>query len=494
VTNQISSNTTLTEIKQLLTEGRQFELLKKLEHLTFLLPNNPLLLAQCARQLMAFGDMESAIRRLEQAAIIDDSLILIQETLACWRANIAKPLQAKSILERHDECVKRTLGIVPVTSNYLIDPRGRRINIGYISGDFNNHAAQFFIEPILCNHDRSAFNIHCIMTGKSDVVTERLKSLVENWHDVQDFTDTEMTAKIIDLKLDVLVDLSGYTSGNRLDVFRRRVAPIQITWFGYMQTLGMADIEFRITDQILAPSGTDHFYTEQLIRLPSVYSYRPPMERKEPPPMPWHKNGFPTVICLNDNRKISDTSLAIWSLLLTKNQEVRLIVISAERTQRYARKSLESRLNQFGIPLDRVKVLPRQNLVQYMELSSVADFALDTIPVSGGTTTLLGLSMGLPTVCIYHPSDGPLKSLSGSILKHIRLDQCIADNEDDYLKLALKLCSNASVVGELRTRSITNLKASSLTDHAATISELERQYKRITHDRFHATRSNNNLL
>jgi protein O-GlcNAc transferase len=487
MSDQISGYTTLNKIRYLVGQGRQFEALKTLEHLTSLLPQNPLILAQYARQVMSFGDTESAIRLLEQAATIDGSHTLIQETLACWRANIAEPLRAKSILEHYDKSMRNTFGIVPTSSNGMTDPRRRRINVGYISGDFNNHAAQFFIEPVLRNHDRSAFNIHCIMTGKSDVVTDRLKGLVENWHDVYNSGDADIASHIINLNLDVIVDLSGYTSGNRLNIFRHRVAPIQITWFGYMQTLGMRDMDFRITDKILAPTGTDHFYTERLIRLPSVYTFQSPTRKNYPPQMPWRKNGYPTVICLNDNRKISDTSLAIWSLLLKKNQKVRLIVISAERTQRYARISLESRLNQFEIPLNRVEVLPRQNLIQYMDLSSIADFALDTVPISGGTTTLLGLSMGLPTICIYHPSDGPLKSLSGSILKQVQLEQCTSNNEDDYLRLALDLCSNASAVEELRTRSIINLRNSPLARHKQVIFELEQEYKRITYGHFQAT-------
>lgn len=179
------------------------------------------------------------------------------------------------------------------------------------------------------------------------------------------------------------------------------------------------------------------------------------------------------MVCLNDNRKVSDQSLKLWSKVLNKNPNAGLIIISSDRREEFADQSLRPRLREFGLPDDRVSVIPRLNFQSYLNLSSIADFALDTTPVSGGTTTLLGVSIGLPTLCLSKPGSGPLSTLSSALMRHIKLNQSITGNEDEYVDTASLWISELSTVEDLRARCLEGLKGSALLRHRQITLELE---------------------
>ncbi|MEA2736043.1 MAG: hypothetical protein QOE14_2494, partial [Humisphaera sp.] len=156
----------------------------------------------------------------------------------------------------------------------------RRLRIGYVSGDFRFHAVGLFFQPLLRAHDRNAVEVYCYanVEKKPDAVTEQIKQLADQWRDITTMTDEQAAEKIRADGIDILVDLSGHTAGNRLHVFARRPAPIQVSYLGYPGTTGLRAIGHRITDVLADPPGmTDHLYTEQLVRLPQVFlCYAPP--------------------------------------------------------------------------------------------------------------------------------------------------------------------------------------------------------------------------
>lgn len=431
-------------------------------------------LADSASAHMAHGDYEKAIRliRLAESQAPQNKVVALNRAL--WSAaNSVDSGLAKQIIESWSQRFLDPLSAAMPDSPMHKKPPQSRLRVGYISGDFNNHPTRFFIEPIFIHHDKLKFQIHAFMTGEPDVFSDRLRPLVEHWHDVRNLSDIDLHALIRVLKIDVLVDLSGHTKGQRLEVFAMRAAPVQITWFGYMQTLGMQAMDWRISDLEIAPLGSDRFYTEPLLRISSHYAFAPPVVMPSPPPLPARKKGFVTMVCLNDNRKVSDQSLKLWSKVLNKNPNAGLIIISSDRREEFADQSLRPRLREFGLPDDRVSVIPRLNFQSYLNLSSIADFALDTTPVSGGTTTLLGVSIGLPTLCLSKPGSGPLSTLSSALMRHIKLNQSITGNEDEYVDTASLWISELSTVEDLRARCLEGLKGSALLRHRQITLELE---------------------
>ena len=434
-------------------------------------------IASLASELLARGDARASIKLIKHAHSLAPDNETIALNLALWSASYsADPLQAKSLIETW---AQRFLD--PLADSHPVIPKApiasdARLHIGYLSGDFNNHPVRFFIEPILKHHDKTRFEIHAFMTGESDVFTDGLRPLVEHWHDVGALGDEELFALIQAIGIDVLIDLSGHTKGQRLGVFARRAAPVQMTWFGYMQTLGMKTMDWRITDSMISPPGSDQFYTEKLLRISSHYAFQPPVNMPEPPPLPARENGFVTMVCLNDNRKVSDESLALWSKILHDNQNAGLIIISAERSEEFADESLRPRLRMFQLPDDRVSVVPRLNFQTYLNLSAIADFAIDTTPISGGTTTLLGISIGLPTLCLNKPDLGTLSTLSAAMIRQIGLDDCIATDESLYVEKASCWINDLDFIDQLRHRCLSGLKTSPLLQHATITRELEQAY------------------
>lgn len=243
-----------------------------------------------------------------------------------------------------------------------------------------------------------------------------------------------------------------------------------------MQTLGMQAIDWRITDKEISPPGTENFYTEKLLRISSHYPFQPPVNMSVAPPLPARTNGYITMVCLNDNRKITDKSLKIWSKILHHNPGVGLIIISAEQKNEYAEQSIRPRLRVFNLPDDRVSIIPRLNFQSYLNLSAIADFALDTTPISGGTTTLLGISVGIPTLCLDRLGLGPLSTLSAALMRHVGLGECNARNEEEYLQKASSWIGNLALIEQLRNRCLTGLKSSLLLNHKAITQELENAY------------------
>ncbi|TSA16254.1 MAG: hypothetical protein D4R74_04815, partial [Betaproteobacteria bacterium] len=173
----------------------------------------------------------------------------------------------------------------------------RRLRIGYVSADFREHAASSFIEPIFAAHDSGNFEIYCYSnTEKIDAVTERLRVLADCWRDVRWQGDDAVAGLVRADAIDILVDLSGHSSGNRLGIFARKPAPVQLTYLGYAATTGMRAMDCRVCDALLDPPGVaDTYYTERLLRLPhSMWCFRPQVSMPDPGPLPALRAGMIT--------------------------------------------------------------------------------------------------------------------------------------------------------------------------------------------------------
>ena len=152
----------------------------------------------------------------------------------------------------------------------------KRLKVGYVTADFRTHSVAFFMHPVLCHHNPDAVEIHVYASNKSDAFTETIRQSVPYWHDVVDLSDEALYERIRADGIDVLVDLSGHTNGQRLLVFARSAAPVQVTWIGYMLQLGMKAMDYRLIDHNVAPLGHEKYYSETLFRLACMASYSPP--------------------------------------------------------------------------------------------------------------------------------------------------------------------------------------------------------------------------
>ncbi|WP_034387471.1 O-linked N-acetylglucosamine transferase, SPINDLY family protein [Comamonas composti] len=352
---------------------------------------------------------------------------------------------------------------------------GKRLRIGYVTADFRQHSVAFFMQPVLEHHDPQNVEVHVYSSGQPDHFTERMRGLVPFWHEVGDLTEEELLQRIRSDGIDVLVDLSGYTQGNRLGVFARRAAPVQVTWIGYLPTLGMKAMDYRLVDESIAPASHAAYYAESLFQLSCSASYVPPDYAPlcEQPPM--LDNGYPTLISLNSSAKITDDMLRLWARVLNERQDARLIIMVKEQSGDAAQAHMQPRVQAAGMPLDRVSVLHQQSLNRFMETGHIADVALDTAPVSGGTTSLHALWMGLSIVCL--DAERGVEACTARTLQSLGAGGIVAKNEDAYVQAALELMNDPERLQLQRLHCRAQMQASPWMDHAARVKEVEKAYR-----------------
>lgn len=360
----------------------------------------------------------------------------------------------------------------PITVN---DRNPRKIlKIGYVTADFREHSVAFFMQPVLAHHNPERVEVHVYSNGPSDSITETLKSLVPYWHDIQDSSDESITDLIRDHQIDILIDLSGYTHGHRLGVFARRAAPVQVTWLGYMHTLGMKAMDYRLVDRGMAPPSHGRYYSEEFFYLKCMASYAPPAYAPlcEEPPM--LKNGYPTLVSLNSSGKITDEMLRVWAKILHAREDARLIIMVKEDGADAAQAHMQPRVEAAGMPLDRVSVLHQQPLNQFMEMGYISDIALDTSPISGGTTTLHALWMGLPIVAM--DAERSVDASTARTLAGLGWGSWVARNESEYVQRALDFMQNLDGLRKLRKETRDRLARSVLMNYIERSEELEKAF------------------
>lgn len=448
-------------------------------------PNDPVAVNLYSGVLSQLGDHENAIKYAERAVELrpNDS--------GTWKnrafAIASSTNDRQKIKDVYSEWGRRFSDPIFECSAPAevvnIDPN-KKLKIGYVSGDLRSHSVAFFISPYLKNHDKNNFEIYVYSTLFEDEISNELKNYVDTWQHVQNWSDSDLLRKIREDSIDILVDLSGHTAGNRLDVFSMRAAPIQVTWLGFMYTLGMKAIDYRLTDAGMDPVGAEQYYVESLFRLNCMATYVPPVYLPEPEYVPADRNGYVTMVSLNHTRKINDDLLKIWCEILVENPNSGLLIIAHESSEDEARENLVPRLLNFDFPMDRVTIRPKLPLDEFMRISEVADFALDSFPVSGGTTTLHSLWMGLPVVALNDESAA--SSSSAKTLIGVGLSECVAGCISDYKRITSELIGDPNRIRALRHFTRPAMKNSVLMDYNARVRELESAYRvmwrRFVHD------------
>ena len=354
------------------------------------------------------------------------------------------------------------------------DPR-KRLKIGYVTADFRQHSVAFFMLPVLRHHNPEDVEIHVYSSGVRDAHTDTIQQAVPHWHEVADLTDEALCARIRADGIDVLVDLSGHTTGHRLLTFARRAAPVQVTWIGYLLPTGVKAMDYRITDFDFSPSDHDKYFNEKLFRLSCVASYCPPEYSPICHEPPMVKNGYPTLVSLNSSAKITDTMLRVWSKILQARDDARLIIMVKERSADAAQACMQLRIEAAGMPLDRVSVLHQQPLDHFMEMGHIADIALDTSPISGGTTTLHALWMGLPVVAM--DAERSVDTSTSRLLKILGSAANVAQTEDEYVAITLKMMNDQNYLAQQRSNSRDILLESRYMNYPNRVSEVEKAFR-----------------
>ncbi|MGB4057320.1 MAG: tetratricopeptide repeat protein, partial [Alphaproteobacteria bacterium] len=355
----------------------------------------------------------------------------------------------------------------------------RKLRIGYVTSDFTDHAVNYFFEPLLKTHDRNSFKIFAYANVEiEDAVTERLKQEFDHWCDIKLMDDDEAANLIEKDEIDILIDISGHTRGNRLMVFARKPAPIQVTWLAYPGTTGLKAMDYRITDSYAEPPGmTEHLNTENLWRLPEIFCcYQAHVSN---PPVidypPFEDNGYITFGCFNNFAKITDPVLEAWGKIMKRVPNSRLLLEIAAIESLKIRSEIEERLHRF-LPMDRVTLEPRIKSNQFILYNEI-DIALDPFPCVGGTTSMDTLWMGVPFITLA--GQNFTSRMGVSILSNAGLPELIAHNIDDYIDLAVKIATSPDKIRALRTGLREKVVASPLMNQKLFTKNMEMAYRQM---------------
>ena len=345
------------------------------------------------------------------------------------------------------------------------DPE-RRIRIGYVSPDCHT-ALPAFLDHVIAAHDRTLFDVYCYFNNPQSPQKLQALGVMDRHRIMRGVPDQAIADKVAADGIDILVDIAGHTGNNRLGVFARRVAPVQITWLDYLCTTGLDAMDYRITDAIADPPGSEEFHSEQLLRLPDTQWCWQPDDTSPPvAALPALQNGFITFGSFNHAQKLTQVTLVLWANLLARLPTARLCV--AGIAEGFA---LQRIANAFGENAVRVMFLPRTSVTEYRRAFENIDIALDPMPFSGATTTLDSLWQGVPVLTL--PGGASCSRSSASLLTAVNLKDWIARDADDFVARAERFSGDVDALKALRLSLRQRVQESSMTNTQSFVRNLE---------------------
>ncbi|MDB5901836.1 MAG: glycosyltransferase [Betaproteobacteria bacterium] len=354
-----------------------------------------------------------------------------------------------------------------------------RIRIGYYSGDFHQHPVPCLAVETFELHDRSRFEVFAYSYGPDDgsALRRRLENAFEHFVDVAWDPDDVVEKRMREDDLDILIDLKGYTAGDRLAVMARRPCALQVEWLGYPGPMGAPFIDYVIADEIVIPPGAERHYSERVVRLPHCYQAND-RKRPSPAPRPRAQYGLPedgfVFCCFNQTAKITPDVFERWMALL---RAVPMSVLWLLEDNRWANANLKSAAQASGIDADRVIIAPRLPVVEHLARYRAADLALDTFPYTSHTTGSDALWSGCPLVALRGETFAA--RVSASLLTHCGVPELITDSLDRYQALAYALATDPARLQALRVRLSAARESAPLFDSAAFTRDLESLYVRL---------------
>jgi predicted O-linked N-acetylglucosamine transferase (SPINDLY family) len=368
--------------------------------------------------------------------------------------------------------------IEPHTNNR--DP-DRRLRIGYVSPDFRDHVVGRNLLPLFRQHDRRHFEITCYaQTPRRDAMTSQFQQYSDRWRNIVGLSDEQVANQIRQDEIDILVDLALHTSGNRLLVFARKPAPVQVTFAGYPSSTGLSAIDYRLSDPYLDPIGMDEsIYSEQTIRLPDSFWCYDPLDCRDIPvnPLPALDSGVVTFGCLNNFCKVNDDVLALWAKVLRQVDNSRLLYLAPLGSCRA--RTLE-RLREEGLDPRRVEFVGRQSRREYLETYHRIDLGLDTFPYSGHTTSLDSLWMGVPVVTLV--GNRAVARAGWCQLSNLGLGELAGQSPEQYVQIAVELAKDLPRLEQLRSTLRRRMEQSPLMDAAKFARNIEAAYREMWHN------------
>jgi protein O-GlcNAc transferase len=455
------------------------EVMTALRRAWFVTPGDPATLNGMFSWMYGVGRITEALALHRQAAALQPNNAELHSYGVFVRT--ADPSASdRDILEDARAWQARFTPEVATFPHYKVSPEPqRRLRVGYVSATFCFHSTLYFIVPLLRHHNRAEVEVVCYSSlAKPDAGTARVRALADEWHDVVDLDDAALAQRVFDDRIDILVDLSLHTTGNRLLAFAHKPAPVQVTWLAYPGTSGLSAMDYRFTDNHFDPPEDlerEANYSETSLRLPASYwCYDPLTETPDVAPLPAATNGGVTFASFNGLSKVNDDQLRLWARVLHSVPNSRLVIVAPPGETR-------ARIRAFfmdsGIKFSRVELIDYRGRDLYLQFHSQVDILLDTFPYAGGLTSLEAIWMGVPVVTL---AGSRVASRGGaSINANLDLHRLIARSPDEYVAIAARLAADLPALAALRASLRQRLQQSPLMDAPRFARDVEAAYRTI---------------
>ena len=415
-----------------------------------------------------------------QTALRLDPRFSIAHSNSLYISNYRADIDTQTLFIEHvrwGEMHGKAAAVAPLHDN--APDSGRRLRIGYVSADLRNHPVGYFIEQVISNHDKAEFDVFCYSNHViCDELTSRLRANATGWRTIAAQTDESVARQIREDGIDILIDLAGHTSANRLTMFALKPAPVQATWMGYIATTGLSAMDYIIADRHVVPPGDECFYLEQVLRLPDSYlCFSPPefsIETSLPPACSSQRITFG---CFNNTAKLTADVITAWAGILDAIPDSQLYFKYGGFGDESTRAHYRSLFEKHGISGQRLRFAGRSPRRDLLRSYNEVDIALDPFPYNGGTTTVEALWMGVPVISLRGKRF--VSRVGDSILTTAGMADYVADTVAMYVEMAVALASDTARLADLRRRLRGQLLASPLCNGALFTKNLEGAYRRM---------------
>lgn len=415
--------------------------------------------------LREFADTEGAMAAFEQALALDPGRLDIWSNLLLTLVGSDR-VSAAQVAQRHAQFGQHFGSrIAPMPSSATARAATGRLRVGFVSPDFRRHAVATFFMPLLTAIDRVRIEVFCYYNSASgDATTALIQRDAEHFVPVAGMNDAQLAARIRADGIDILVDLAGHTAGNRLGLFFLKPAPLQISWLGYLGWTGVEAIRWRVSDPMADPGNDDVGPSGAVWRLPrTLWCYQPYEGSPDVSPLPARQKGHLTFGSFNQPSKLTPTMMAIWVDLLNCVPGAHLHLLASPDPARID--AIRGRFAEARIDAERLTIVERMPIRDYLASYCQIDIALDTWPYGGGTTTCDALWMGVPVVTLA--SHRPFARSASSILAQVELSALVAEDAAGYVERAVSLAQDLDGLAIMRAQLRERMSRSALRDARA---------------------------
>lgn len=423
-----------------------------------------------ASNLMLSGLSELAVPEFEQAISSKSGSYSNAEIGLLFSLTTSPRWSRDHVWRAHRDWGAKIAAALPAYSrNFAVSKEtDRPLRVGFVSADFKEHSVAAFLEPLLEATNRKDLDYFAYSeTLSPDAVTLRLKDYFSVWRDMHGLSDHRWSDIVRSDSIDILVDLSGHTTGSRVRAFSLRPAPVQVTWLGYPNTTGLKEMDYRLTDEISDPSGlADPYYSERLVRLGGgPWCFRP---RDGTPPVSdrYASANSPLVFgSFNSVHKFNDDLLCLWSRVLKAVPSSILMLKAAAFSDVGVREMYMDKMERLGVSRGRIRFADyAETMAEHLAAYHDVDIALDSFPYAGTTTTFEALYMGVPV--ITRCGNNHASRVGASILSRLGRSEWIGRDDDEYVEIAKSLAMDSGLRRQNRMSLRGELEASVLMDKA----------------------------